>query len=236
VLRKRRFFTIHVESLQKLVQQTIDGEGSAWQELQLAIEPTISKLVRRHNDLRRRCLADSADVVADIRTATLERLARHDFRNLREFVERSQLGGERAPESFHAWLYGCVDYAIREYLRQIYGRGSQETELVGQALPSKQALHAQTEAFDDNERGMLATLSLTTRMTVAEISDYIAKSFASDEVEAVRLYFVENLSYGEIAQRLALKDAGAAEQLIRRLKARLQHRFQLRDTDSEKAK
>jgi DNA-directed RNA polymerase specialized sigma24 family protein len=66
---------------------------------------------------------------------------------------------------------------------------------------------------------------VTTRLTVAEILAFIAENFSADEAKAMHLHYLEGRSYAELASELSLRDAKAAEQLIRRLNARLRYRF-----------
>jgi hypothetical protein len=68
-------------------------------------------------------------------------------------------------------------------------------------------------------------MGVTARMTVAEIFRYVATSFSPEEAKAVQLYFAQGCGYNELARELALGEPKQAEQLIRRLNARLRYRF-----------
>jgi predicted DNA-binding protein YlxM (UPF0122 family) len=66
---------------------------------------------------------------------------------------------------------------------------------------------------------------MTTRMTAAQIFAYIDDSFAPDEARALRLYYQDDLGFGEIARELGLDDEDSAARLVRRLNARLRYHF-----------
>jgi DNA-directed RNA polymerase specialized sigma24 family protein len=110
----------HVEDTQNLVRQTIQSETAAWRALQALLTPTIVRIARRHRSMRLKGLADRDDDIEDVRTAALERLAANGFHNLRNFADRHQATGDS--ESFDGWLYGVVDFAIRDHLRKRFGR------------------------------------------------------------------------------------------------------------------
>ena len=217
-----------VEDTSVLVQRTIEGVPGAWSALQALIEPTIVQIVRRHRDLRRKGLADQPDDVSEVRTAALERLARNGFQNLRNFVE--QTAERPRSESFDSWLYGVVDFAIRDHLRKRFGRAPKlpSTE-ASRPQPSKRDLQSQAGRLDDEgedpQRGLLEVVSVTTRLTLGEILAFIHSTFSPAEVNAIQLYYVDGSGYEDIAVALSLRDAKEAEQLIRRLNARLRHRF-----------
>src|SRR5688572_3720489 len=181
----------------------------------------IVRIALRHRDLRRKGLAEQADEIADVRTSALVRLAANGFHNLRNFVEHSAQAAR--PESFEAWIYGVVDFAIRDHLRKRFGRAPRAAEVAaGGLLPSKRDLQSHAGRIDDEpERNLLSVVGVTTRLTVAEIMAFIAKTFSPDEVRAVQLYYVDGHGYDAIANALALRDAKDAEQVIRRLNARL---------------
>jgi DNA-directed RNA polymerase specialized sigma24 family protein len=157
----------------------------------------------------------------------LERLAQAEFRNLRRFAERSAEAESGSPHSFDAWLYGLVDFVIRDHLRSRYGRAPKlRSEQATQPQPSKRDLQSHAGRLDDEpDRNFLSVVSVTSKLTIGEIFAYIATKFSPEEAQAVRLYFGEGQSYEEIARALQLENAKAAEQLIRRLNARLRHRF-----------
>jgi DNA-directed RNA polymerase specialized sigma24 family protein len=214
-----------VDDTLKLVQKTIDGDTAAWTALQALLDPTIVRITRRHQSLRRKGLAEQVDDISEVRTSSLQRLKANGFHNLRSFMERHAEGA--AAESFDSWLYGVVDFAIRDHLRQRFGRAPKVPAAEGgRVQPSKRDLGSRAGRLDDEpERNLLTAAGVTTHLTVAEIMAFIAENFSADEARAVQLHYLEGRSYAELATALSLRDAKQAEQLIRRLNARLRYRF-----------
>ena len=214
-----------VDDAKSRVQRILQGDLTAWTELQTEIEPVILRIARRHKSLRNKQLADKPDDLADVRTAALERLAQKDFQNLRNFSERD--ANNENPESFESWLYGVVDYAIRDHLRKRFGRAPKvPSAQSGAVQPSKRDLQSRAGRLDDQpEHALLTAAGVTTRLTVAEVMAFVASAFTEQEAGAIRFYYLEGRAYEDIAQELALDDAKQAEQLIRRLNARLRYRF-----------
>jgi DNA-directed RNA polymerase specialized sigma24 family protein len=214
-----------VEDTLKLVQRVLGGDLAAWTSLEAALDPLIVRMVRRHRDMRRKGLAEHVDDVSEVRTGVLERLAAHNFQSLRTFAER-KVEQERA-DSFEGWLYGVVDFATRDHLRKRFGRAPKVPAAQGGGVqPSKRDLPSQAGRLDlEPERNLLSAAGVTTRFTLADVLAFIDESFAPDEVKAVRLYYLEGQGYTEIASALALPEPKQAEQLIRRLNARLRDRF-----------
>lgn len=66
--------------------------------------------------------------------------------------------------------------------------------------PSRRDLQSHAGRIDDEpERNLLSVVGVTTRLTVAEIMAFIAKTFSPDEVRAVQLYYVDGHGYDAIA-------------------------------------
>ncbi|HET6335998.1 MAG TPA: hypothetical protein VFG30_22380 [Polyangiales bacterium] len=213
--------------LEALLHRTLVGDRDAWQQLQAALEPTILAIARRNPALRRKGLAASDDDLREITVSSFERFARQDFRNLRRFVERASQSPE-AGTSFDNWVYGAVEFVIREHLRQRFGAAPQYAAAdAARPQPSKRDLNSQAARLYDHEdqRALMQTLRVTTKLTAMQIMEHIAKEFTADEAAAVRLYYVEEQDFEEIAGALGLGDAKVAERLIRRLNARLRYRF-----------
>lgn len=222
-----------MDDTRKLVQKTIDGDAAAWTALQTLIDPLIVRIARRHQGLRRKGLAELVDEISEVRASSLERLKANGFRNLRSFMERHAEAAQT--ESFNGWLYGVVDYAIRDHLRQRFGRAPKVPAAEGGGVqPSKRDLGSHAGRLDDQpERNLLPAAGVTTHLTVAQVLAFIADNFTPDEAKAMRLYYLEGRNYAELYSELGMSDAKQAEQLIRRLNARLRYRFAARsDEDS----
>lgn len=224
----------NMSDLNQLVQRTVAGEAAAWAELQVAVVPTVQAITRAHRGMRSKGLAAQPDDVAEVVTVTLERLARDDFQNLRRFYERSEQAGQ--PDSFDAWLYGTVDFVVREHLRRRFGRAPKQEAKAERPQPSKRDLQSHAGRLDDDgalDRMLLSQLGMTMRLTAAQIFAHIERDFTPDEARALRMYFSDDAGFEEIAKALALADAKAAERLIRRLNARLRYRFLATEPDAQ---
>ncbi len=215
------------DALLPLVRAAVAGQGASWDELVRAIAPRVERLARAHRDMKARGLAARDDDVAEIVTATLERLARDGMRNLARFLAQLEAAAPSRPQSFDSWLYGAVDFAIREHVRRRYGRAP-APRVEGAALqPSKRELHTNAERFEHEplDPAYVRALSVTKKLALAEIFAYIDSEFEASEARALRLYYGEERSFEEIAAALGLRDAKAADKLVRRLNARLRHHF-----------
>lgn len=212
----------------ELVQRVLAGDAAAWRELQIAVEPAILRIARRHPSLLRKGLAAQPDDLAEIRTVALENLACANFSNLRRFNERSASAAAPLTVSFDAWLYGLVDFVVREHLRKRFGRASgvMLESASGVRRLNKRELHSQAGRLEDHpEPPMANAFGITTRLTLVEIQQFIDAEFSSQEAQAVRMHYLEGYRYEEIARQLGLGDGASAERLVRRLNARLRYRF-----------
>lgn len=206
---------------QDLLRAAVAGDPHAWSQLLAELSARIRAFAGAHPAMRRRGLAAQADDVAEVTTACLERLARNDKRNLSQFLQRAAAG---ATQTFDSWLYGAVDYAVRDHLRARYGRAAAHG---GDAGPSVRDLVQRAGSLQESQAGISAEriLGVTTQLTFVQIFAYVESAFAPDEVRALRLYYVENLGLDELARALGLPDEEAADRLLRKLKARLRARF-----------
>lgn len=222
-----------MNDLATLVQRTVAGDTDAWRDLQVAIQPSLLAIIRRHRSLRGKGLAALPDDVAEVTASTLERLARNEFQNLKRFeshlAQQQPPGGEEVPWSqrFDDWLYGVVDFVIREHLRKRFGRAPKAAAPDAPKQPSKRDLQTHAGRLDDHDfdRSFLRTLGMTARLTAAAIFECVARDFSADEAAAIRMYYAEDRSFEEIATTLGLAQAKDAERLIRKLNARLRYRF-----------
>jgi RNA polymerase sigma factor (sigma-70 family) len=215
-------------TLRPLIQSTIAGERAAWSTLQAALEPTILSIARRHSGLRNKSLATNADDLREVVVATLEKLCRDDFHNLRAYLERSSEASDANSDAFDTWIYGAVDYVIRAHLRKRYGRAPKPSTDESKARPpSKRDLQSHAGRIEDadTDRSLLETLGMTTKLTVAQIFAHIDRVFDASEVQAMRMYYAEDRTFEEIAQQLGIADDKSAERLVRRLNARLRYHF-----------
>ena len=218
-LRQRELSVAYARVERILPMRVVSGDMLAWKSLQSDLVPMVRRILRRHPSLRDPALSNDPDVQSEILTATLMRLSTDDFRTLRRFVE---LGPGHAP-TFESWLYGALDFAVRDHFRQRYGRSRQ-------AVPSKRDLSESASFVPSFEISDAEPADVADKLTVIEILRFVEQTFHPDEVKLMRLYYVEDRSLGEIATELNLPPK-QAEQLLRRLNARLRYKF-LADTES----
>lgn len=216
-----------------LLQRVIAGDPAAWREFQALVEPTISAIARRHRGLRGKNLGALPDDLREIVVASLERLARDNFANLRRFQEHLDKREQPFSQALDNWLYGAVDFVIREHIRQRFGRAPKPPSDESKARPlAKRDLHTLAGRLGDRghgdsgvERSFMTTMSMTTKLTVAEIFSFIEGTFSAQETRALRLYYLEDRSFAEVARALDLEDEKTADRLIRKLNARLRYHF-----------
>lgn len=137
-----------------------------------------------------------------------------------------------------SWLYGTVDYTIREHLRRRHGRAPiTGTELPPDAAsvprPSKRAVNTLADRFElgVHDHALAHTLGLTAKLTADAILGYVEQTFSRDEARAMRMYYLQAEGFDGIATALGLRDAQAADRLIRRLNARVRHKFNSADPE-----
>lgn len=214
-----------MQTADALVLRIVEGEPELWPALQAQIQPTIVAIARAHAEMRRRGLGALEDDVAEVTAATLERLGRDDFKNLRRFAARP--AGDALVRSFDSWLYGAVDFAVREHLRKRYGRAPRAAGEPARARPSRRDLQSHAGRLDDaqSDGSLLQTLQMTAKITATEVFAFAAEHFAPDEVRALRLHYVDEQTFSELATSLSLASPAEAERMIRRLNARLRYRF-----------
>jgi DNA-directed RNA polymerase specialized sigma24 family protein len=220
-------------TLEQLAGAVCAGDRRAWMSLQHAILPRIAAILRAHRGMRSRGLHLQIDDLQEVTTTTLERLSRDDFRNLRRYVAQLERPTQSV-QSFESWLFGAIDFTVRDHLRRRYGRAPKaERELALGRPPSKRDLNTNAEGLCEQhgQKARAHTLSMTKDLTAAQIFAYASARFAAPELLALRMHYVQDCDFGEIAQALQLSSAKDAERLIRRLNARLRHRFDVSETE-----
>jgi len=176
--------------------------------------------------MRARKLDVSEDDLAEVAVASFERLRARAFRSLQQYLEQAETVAR--PQSFESWLYGAVEYAVREHLRRRYGRAPKSSVAAELApKPNKRELASHAGRVDEEvlDRGLLHTLGVTTKLTAAAILGFVEAEFTPRDALAVRLYYLEERSFDELADLLGLPSAKDADRLVRRLNARLRYRF-----------
>jgi DNA-directed RNA polymerase specialized sigma24 family protein len=183
-------------------------------------------MARKHRSLHAKRLT-GADDVSEVLTATLERLRRDEFRNLKQYLDQQVGLGPDAAQSFDSWLYGALDYTVREYLRRRYGRAP-KTLPEGHPLPSKRDLGTNAVRIPtgvDLAADDAPAMGVTAQLTLGQIFGIVDSEFEPCEARALRMYYGEEKNFAEIAAELGLESAQAADKLVRRLNARLRYRL-----------
>jgi hypothetical protein len=219
-----------LESTAELLVKTTAGDVHAWRSLQLRLAPQITRIVRAHRSMRAKGLAGLPDDVAEVGTLTLERLASNNFENLRRFLARESNETD-ASGSFDRWLYGAIDLAVRDHLRARFGRAPRKSDPALCKQPSKRDINTNAERLDqDDDAFPLYAEDVASRLTVAEVFAHVEATFFPFEVRALRMYYLEDQSFSQIADVLKLRSEKDAEALIRRLNARLRYHFMRSNT------
>lgn len=217
-----------MEPVDRTIAAAIAGDEAAWHSFLQLVVPRIEAIARSHSGLQSRGLAQRPDDVAEIVAACLERLARNDKKNLARYLEQRSAAVSPSAPTFDSWLYGAVDFSVRDHLRRRYGRAPNESELAsGRALPNKRDLGSGAGPIEtDRLRDSVARMfGVTTRLTLAEIGAYLTTNLSPIETRALQLHFVQEKSFTEIATELEIEDPLEADRLIRRVVARVRHRF-----------
>ncbi|HET8933346.1 MAG TPA: hypothetical protein VFN67_07910 [Polyangiales bacterium] len=222
-----------------LVYGVVHGDRAAWFQLTLLIEAWVEAHAPRHWRMRRARLASSPDDIRDVLLATIERVDRDDFAQLRRYLDRKRehvpdvrdLAAKREPEaalSFVAWLAALVDFAIRDHIRKRYGRVAKPSARADQSVPiglSKRSLNSwAVHPSESDAREIGATLGLSRMLTAQSILRYAEETFEARELRLFRRY-LEQSTFEELAQVFELPSPEAARAEVRRLKERLRARF-----------
>lgn len=207
-----------------LVEQTLAGESVAWQALQAWAFPLVERWARSHPSMRRRHLHSLVDDVREVVTATLERLRADEFANLRKYLALRAVDPQATVE---AWLYGAMDFTVREHLRARFGRVRGRTSEHVEAAPigpSKRDLNTLAPRVQEDVLA-IAREAITMKLTWSQVMSYARSRFASCEAQAIQQYIEHDASYEELADALGLACADDAERMIRKLKERLRVHF-----------
>ena len=106
-----------MQTIDELARAVVAGQPNAWSAMQLEVLDRVRNIVRSHPTMRTRDLHASPDELAELQTATLERLFRDDFGTIRRYLATADATPSESRQSFESWLYGAVDFTIREHLR-----------------------------------------------------------------------------------------------------------------------
>ncbi|MDB4977296.1 MAG: hypothetical protein JWN48_5637 [Myxococcaceae bacterium] len=210
--------------LDDLVTRTVAHDQAAWRELLVRITPSIQAIAGAHALLRKTGSSSRADDVAEVTAALFARLARDDFKNLHSYLTQRT---RDAPQTFESWLYGALDFTIRDHVRARFGRVPRNLAQSSLPRPSKRDLNTQAGVFEEEHfrLSLAACFGVTTQLELAKIMQYVEAHFSAEEQLAMQLRYGADKSLAEIAAELNLRDEESADKLIRKLNARLRHHF-----------
>jgi DNA-directed RNA polymerase specialized sigma24 family protein len=205
-----------------LLQNVADGDDHALAKLFGLVEAEIARRASGLSILRSKGRTQPDDI-AQVRMYAFTRLKNQRATSLSRFLAQAQAQELGASMPFSRWLARLVRYAAMDHLREYYGRRP--------AVPSAQNGRLQPSVADVNrpgeedvDAGHRSYIGVTKRLTIAEINKFIAEELTRDEASALMMHFADH-TLDEIAQSLGLASADQADKLVRRLKAKLRHRF-----------
>ncbi|MFO0550562.1 MAG: hypothetical protein U0271_19360 [Polyangiaceae bacterium] len=209
--------------MNELIERVVRGEASAWHELWAAVEPTVWAISGKPQIVG--ALARRTDERRNIVVDVMARLAEHDFRRLRQFLDAA---AARTSTSFKAWLAtvtarAAIDYVRGhpEYLRRAADVSRHEPRWVQ---------HTSVDAVDDRESRADPLRDLTVREVLASADATLTAS----QKRALSLW-LEGEDHAAIAEALDLPDAAAADKLVRAALKRLRDRFATASTSARGA-
>jgi DNA-directed RNA polymerase specialized sigma24 family protein len=215
--------------IEELVERTIGGEGDAWQELWLAVEPTLYRIAAHFRVTSR--LSRSDDDRRNIVVRVMGQLHADGFRRLRLYCASR---ARRGDGTFRAWLTTLAARSAISYLRAHpeylgrpgpdevrRGRWAQILPLCGEHddPPSDAALRAGGRA---DEPGAAADPVRT--MEGRALMARARETLREDQLAALMLWLTGR-EHGEIAAELGLDGALAAERLVRSALKRMRDRI-----------
>ena len=84
------------------------------------------------------------------------------------------------PQSFDSWLYGAVEFVIRDHVRKRYGRTPRTLRVDG-PRPTKRDINSHAGPLEEErfDATYLRQLGMTARLTLAEIFAYVDETFTA---------------------------------------------------------
>jgi DNA-directed RNA polymerase specialized sigma24 family protein len=211
----------------ELLAQTIAGDRAAWQKLMVQLDPNLRALARNHRELRKKNLR-SEDDISEVTVRTFLRFAKDDFRNLRDFLEKHEHSAD-LQDALRAWISTAVHYEVMEHSRRKFGTyvAPKEGKEAQRPQPSITDLNTHAGRIDLGGSDDLAmrTLSMTLKVTAAQIIAHALKHFDPLEIKGLYAHYIEELRPSEMASQLGLDSPEEADRLVRRVKERLRVRF-----------
>ncbi len=206
-----------LSTLATYVPRVVGGDGAAWQELAVQLEPLLIKLLRRSRTLGP--LRHNVDDCRAVMISVLERLKKDDYRGLRLFAPWA---AANPGKDFGDWIRIVTANIARDHVSSRLGhaeRGEDEPPL------NKRMLHTLASLLPGDEDRRLAFRPLMTHEQLArELLEYAERALDPAQFEAMRRW-MDGTSFAELAAELGLATPRDAEKLVRAALARLRRQF-----------
>jgi len=200
-------------TLAAYVPRVVDGDGAAWHELALQLEPLLIKLLRRSRTLGP--LRHNVDDCRAVMISVLERLKRDDYRGLRLFPPWA---AANPGKDFGDWLRIVTTNLARDHVSARLGHAD-DTD------GTKRMLHTLASLLPGDDDRRLAFRPLMTHEQLArELLEYAERSLDPAQFQALRGW-MDGASFAELAAELGLTTPRDADKLVRAGLARLRRQF-----------
>jgi DNA-directed RNA polymerase specialized sigma24 family protein len=210
-----------METVDDLLPAVIAGDPVAWEQLWLALEPRLSRMLRSPRTAGR--LSASDDDRRSILVEVMARLRDDQFRRLEMYRSAKQ---QRPGLSFTAWLGVVTRRVAVDYMRGHAEYIDRRRQRVPASSPGKwvdlQPLVGDSRLIGDRP-------AYTNRGAAMKMLRYAYTSLAADQLAALELWIV-NTGFADIARQVGAPDARAAERLVRAALERLRRQFRERNT------
>ena len=198
---------------ERLAVAAAAGDGHAFMELVNAVWPELMSLLASSRRLGP--LARSEDDCREIGVGLVEKLARHDYRALGQYVEWR---GRHPDKSFHDWLRIVAANAVRDYVRaQRRSRPPPADEPSPLRLLNE---FAATLPLDE----LGSRPQVTAAQTARQLLEFAEEGLGAEQYRALTDW-LKGGNYEEIGEKLSLSDPDEARKMVRAAVASLRRRF-----------
>ena len=206
--------------LEPLVRKVVGGDARAWQELWVAIEPTVWAITGRWQLTGK--LAGRDDDRRDIVVRVMERLREDRFRRLRSYLASADA---RAAGSLKTWLATVTARAAIDHVRAHPEYTDVRRPAPVTADPETTEIRSRwvpIVPLHDEPDGEPA--DPTEVMTATRLLEKARGELRSDQLQALYLW-LSGHDHAEIADRLELATPRDADRLVRAALKRMRDRY-----------
>ena len=206
-------------ALAGFIPRVVGGDDAAWKELVSALEPHLSKMLRRSRTLGP--MRHNVDDCRAVMLKVLERLKKDDYRGLRLFEPWSAANPEK---DFGDWIRIVMVNMARDHVSARLGARRDD-----EPGHNKRLLNTLASLLPDGDDHRLAFRPMITNDQLArELMEYAARELDPVQLRALRMW-VEGASFEELASALDLPRPQDANKLVRAAVAKLRRQFGDRD-------